>query len=80
MPLSMPFLSLVILHFTLTPWGAGRRENSSRSSTSMAGSLTGGVGAEATSCRRKQPTQAEAPREMVGPVSDALEMTFIRVE
>lgn len=61
MPLSMPFLSLVILHFTLTPWGAGRKENSSRSSTSIAGSLTGGVGADATSCGGKG---AQSPHEL----------------
>lgn len=78
MPRSMPFLSLVILHFTLTPWGAGRRENSSRSSTSTAGSLTGGVGAEATSCRKKTAHQGQDLSGDGGLLSDALELPFIR--
>jgi len=35
-PLSIPFLSLVILHFTMAPWGVGSKTNASKLSSMSA--------------------------------------------
>lgn len=50
-PRSIPFLSRVMRHLMVIPWGAGLSANSSRSwtSTSTAGSGAVGLGAEAAS-------------------------------
>lgn len=51
MPRSIPFLSRVMRHLMVIPWGAGLSANSSRSwtSTSAEGSGAVGLGAEAAS-------------------------------
>lgn len=56
MPRSIPFLSRVILHLMVTPCGAGLKVNSSRSPTSMDGSLVTGVEAEAASWQIRRQT------------------------
>lgn len=52
-PRSIPFLSRVMRHLMVIPWGAGLSANSSRSwtSTSAEGSGAVGLGAEAASYR-----------------------------
>lgn len=56
MPRSIPFLSRVILHLMVTPCGAGLKVNSSRSPTSIDGSLVTGVEAEAASWQIRRQT------------------------
>ena len=77
MPRSMPFLSRVMRHLMVIPWGAGLRANSSRSwtSTSTDGSGAVGLGAEAASCpgerRSLSPRQGPQAAEVGGLESKA---------
>lgn len=78
MPRSMPFLSRVMRHLMVIPWGAGLRANSSRSwtSTSTDGSGAVGLGAEAASYqgerRSLRPKQGPRAAEIDGLESKAV--------